>query len=115
MVDMDFLKIDLDLTDKDKWTATYYCLKSLPYKSTYFHLTNKGVHILIPELPNNEVLRRLFGDDEMRIIMDEERERHGLESNVVFDAKCGKRYRVTNNIDEVMLWIEELKTKMRRR
>ena len=111
---MDFLKIDLDLTDKDEWTATYYCLKTLPYKSTYFHLTSKGVHILIPELPNDEVLRRLYGDDEMRIIMDKEREKHGLESNVVFLAKNSRRYEVTNNIDEVMLWIKELKAKMRK-
>jgi len=112
---MDFLKIDLDVTEKGEWLSIYYCLKSLQYKSAFYHLTNKGVHILIPELPNCETLRRLFGDDEVRIEMDIERDRHGLASNVVFDAKCGKRYRVTNNIDEVMLWIEELKTKMRRR
>jgi len=88
-------------------------LKALQYKSTFFHLTNKGVHILIPELPNNEVLRRLFGDDEMRIDMDKERDKHGLESNVVFDAKCGKRYEVTKNLDKVIEWIREVKRKLK--
>jgi hypothetical protein len=110
---MDFLKIDLDLTDKDAWTVTYYCLKASIYKSTYFHLTNKGVHILIPELPNNEVLRRLYGDDEMRIIMDKERELHGLESNIVFIVKCGKRYEVTKSLDRVIEWIVEVKKRLK--
>jgi hypothetical protein len=107
------LKIDLDLTDKDAWTATYYCLKTLAYPSTYFHLTNKGVHIIVPELPDHEVLRRLFGDDEIRIQMDRERARHGLESNVVFIAKCGKRYEVTKSLDRVIEWIVEVKKRLK--
>jgi hypothetical protein len=112
---MDCLKIDLDVTEKGEWLSMYYCLKALAYKSAFYHLTNKGVHILIPELPNCETLRRLFGDDEMRIDMDIERDRHGLESNVVFNAKNGKRYEVTKDIEKVITWIEELKTKMKRR
>jgi hypothetical protein len=112
-MEMSFLKIDLDLTDKDEWLAIYYCLKTLAYKTAYFHLTNKGVHILIPELPDCEALRRLFGDDEMRIQMDKERELHGLESNVVFIAKCGKRYEVTNSLDRVIEWIAEVKKKLK--
>jgi hypothetical protein len=110
---MDFLKIDLDLTDKDEWTAMYYCLKTIPYKSTYFHLTNKGVHILIPELPDCEVLRRLFGDDEIRITMDRERRQHGLESNVVFIAKNNKRYEVTKSLEKVIEWIVEVKKRLK--
>jgi len=109
------LKIDLDLTDKDAWTATYYCLKTLAYSSTYFHLTNKGVHIIIPELPDHEVLRRLFGDDEIRIQMDKERELHGIESNVVFIAKCGKRYEVTKSLDRVIEWVREKSRELKKR
>jgi hypothetical protein len=111
---MDYLKIDLDVTDKGEWISTYYCLKALPYKNAFFHLTNKGVHILIPELPNRESLRRLFGDDDMRIVMDIERDKHGLESNVVFDAKNGKRYEVTKSIERVIEWIKEVKSRLRK-
>ena len=102
------LKVDIDLYEKTRWEAAYYCLKALPYRSTYFHLTEHGVHICIPELPDHPVLRAMFGDDPDRMEMDEERRRHGLPTNVLFIAKNRHKVETTNSLDRALEWIEDL-------
>ena len=104
----DYLKVDLDLHSMSKWEAMYQCLKTLAYSSTYFHLTTHGVHICIPELPNDYTLRLMFGDDQNRIHMDMVREKLCYPTNVLFIAKNRKRVKTTRNIDEVIEWIKSL-------
>jgi hypothetical protein len=111
----DYLKVDIDLDRVDGWTAIYNCLKTLAYPSSYFHLTNKGVHICIPELPDCYVLRLMFSDDPVRVDMDEERKRYGLPTNVCFLTKNRRKVEVTRNIDLVLWWIEDLKASLKKR
>jgi hypothetical protein len=47
--------------------------------------------------------------------MDKEREQHGLESNVVFVAKCGKRYEVTKSIERVIEWVREKSKELKKK
>ena len=110
-----FLRIDIDLDVTDAWSATLSVLRASTYKSTIYHLTQKGVHIEIPELPSLENLRRLFNDDPRRINMDLERQRHNVVSNVLFIAKDGHKVEITKNVERVIEWIEELKKKVKLR
>ena len=68
-----------------------------------FHLTSKGVHILIKDGDDRNFDERLFYcDDINRVMMDEERIRHGIEIGVLFVAKNGKRVVETDNVDSVL-------------
>ena len=101
----DFLKVDIDLYNfEDSWTPKYIALKAMPYKPKY-HLTKHGIHILIESLPNNIELRRYFMDCPHRLAMDEERERRGLPTNVLFVAKNGRKVEETEKIEVVLNWI----------
>jgi hypothetical protein len=110
----DYLKVDIDLDRVDAWTATYQALKGLAYPSTYYHLTNKGIHICIPELPDCYTLRLMFSDDPVRVDMDEERKRNGLPTNVCFLTKNRRKVEVTKNIDLVISWVEDISRLLRR-
>ena len=84
------IKIDIDFDDiktyDDKWNIIYNILKTLPFKAKYY-LTKKGVHIRIENLPSSLDLRHYFGDDYLRILMDEERIRKNIPHDYLFNEK----------------------------
>ena len=84
------LKIDIDFNEiktwNDKWNIIYNVLKTLRFKSKYY-LTKKGVHIRIFDLPSDINLRYYFGDDYLRILMDEERMRKMIPYDYLFNEK----------------------------
>lgn len=105
------LKIDLDVDRLDKWSMMYLCWKAY-FRGAYYHLTEHGVHIILPNVRETPLLRLMYGDDIIRLEMDMERERKGFSEacNILFVAKNGKKVKVTKKIDEVIEWIEGLKT-----
>ena len=97
------IKIDIDLYDiktwNDKWNIIYNILKTLPFKARYF-ITKHGIHIRIFDLPSNIDLRHYFGDDYLRILMDEERIRKNIPHDYLFEEK--------NNFREIEVDIWEV-------
>ena len=109
------LRVDIDLDRVEAWDAILATLRASIYKTAIYHLTKKGIHIEIFELPCLENLRRLFFDDPQRIEMDAERSRYGLTTNVLFVAKDGHKVEITRNVEVVLEWIEELKKRVKLR
>jgi len=110
---LDCLKVDIDLYETSVLDAFRQCVKALKYPSSYFHLTAHGVHIIIPELPNDYNLRLYFMDDYNRIQMDMIRERRNYPVNVLFIAKNGRLVTVTKNIEEVYRWLRDVKKSLK--
>ncbi len=86
--------LDLDLDTKNKWEIVYTLLKTLPYNAEYY-ISKHGIHVNIPSLPSLLELRMYFGDDPMRVWMDEQRLRDGLNIDVIFDINNGFKHEKT--------------------
>jgi len=97
------IKIDIDFNEmktwNDKWNIIYNILKTLPFKAKYY-LTKHGIHIRIENLPSSLDLRHYFGDDYLRILMDEERIRKNIPHDYLFNEK--------NNFREIEVDIWEV-------
>jgi len=97
------IKIDIDFNEmknwNDKWNIIYNILKTLPFKAKYF-ITKHGIHIRIENLPSTLDLRHYFGDDYLRILMDEERIRKNIPHDYLFNEK--------NNFREIEVGIWEV-------
>jgi hypothetical protein len=90
------LTIDVDAKNRDEATVKmlirYFNIKYLfPNSKIRVDLTRKGYHIIVYDLPipQDEILkwREAFGDDSIRIMLDENREPVG--SNIMWSEKKG--------------------------
>jgi len=104
-----YLTIDVDRT-APRWKRELAMLRVLGlltqgYK-VRFHLTENGVHILVPDLPPEMPLRAYFGDDLWRMWSDESRERCGGYSNLLFLGK-GRKVEETDDWEVAWRWLCE--------
>jgi len=99
------LTSDIDVYGKNLeylWRAKLAVLRAW-LNGAEFHLTSKGVHILIPHGSDENFDERLFFcDDIRRVEMDEERLKYGIRIGVLFIAKNKKRVIVANDVDAVL-------------
>jgi hypothetical protein len=99
------LTADIDVLGKPfefLWRAKLSAIRAW-LNGAEFHLTSKGIHIILPDGDDSEFdIRAFYCDDPIRIEMDEERIKHNLEIGVLFTAKSGKKVAVTDNIDQVL-------------
>lgn len=99
------LTSDIDVFGKDiafLWRAKLAAIRAW-LNGAEFHLTSKGIHIILPDGDDSDFdIRAFYCDDPIRIEMDEERIKHNLEIGVLFVAKSGKHVYVTRDISLVL-------------
>jgi hypothetical protein len=99
------LTSDIDVFGKDiafLWKAKLTAIRAW-LNGAEFHLTSKGIHIILPQGDDSDFdIRAFYCDDMHRIEMDEERIKHNLEIGVLFVAKSGKHVYVTRDISLVL-------------
>jgi hypothetical protein len=99
------LTADIDVLGKPfafLWKAKLAAIRAW-LNGAEFHLTSKGIHIILPCGDDSDFdTRAFYCDDIHRIEMDEERIKHDLEIGVLFTAKSGRKVAVTDSIDQVL-------------